>query len=51
LTGEKITGIETRRRTRDGDVIDVRISAAPLCDGDGDVTGAVGFVRTVSENA
>jgi PAS domain S-box-containing protein len=41
LDGERISGYEIARRTKDGDRVRLRISTAPLRNGDDDVVGVV----------
>jgi PAS domain S-box-containing protein len=48
LEGESFQGIEVVRATRDGRMIDVSISAAPLRDADGNVVGAMAVHEDVS---
>jgi len=43
------TTIEGRFLTKDGSVIEVRLSAAPLLDGDGNTAGAVGLIDDITE--
>ncbi|NHN46035.1 PAS domain S-box protein [Halostella sp. JP-L12] len=47
--GEVVTGMETKRRTRDGTLVDVSLSAAPLRDSDGEVAGLVAAIEDVSK--
>src|SRR5215469_12476697 len=47
--GEKVDHYETLRRTKDGRVIDVSISVAPIRNGAGKVFGASTIVRDMSE--
>ena len=49
LRGETFTGYEVRRKRKDGAWIDVSLSAAPLRDGRGMVTGAMGLLEDISE--
>jgi PAS domain S-box-containing protein len=49
LRGEGLVGLETKRVRRDGSVIDVAISTAPLRNGDGELTGTVALVGDISE--
>lgn len=44
LQGEVLTGVETRRQTRDGSPIDTTLWAGPLHDAEGNVTGIIGIV-------
>ncbi|HSP55334.1 MAG TPA: PAS domain S-box protein, partial [Dehalococcoidia bacterium] len=44
LTGGQFTGIETQRSRKDGTLIDVAISAAPLRDATGETVGALGVI-------
>ncbi|HKH91801.1 MAG TPA: PAS domain S-box protein [Gemmatimonadaceae bacterium] len=47
--GESIRAISSRRVRKDGVVLDVQISTAPLRDRDGSVVGVIGMVTDVSE--
>jgi PAS domain S-box-containing protein len=47
--GESIRASNQRRRRKDGTVLDVQISTAPLRDRDGAVIGVIGMVADVSE--
>jgi len=47
LAGETITGVELPRRRKDGSLVDVNISAAPLRDAEGRVRGAVGVFADI----
>lgn len=49
LRGESFTGIEVRRRKRDGSPIDISISTAPLRNGQGNINGIMGVVADVTE--
>ncbi|OEU67498.1 MAG: hypothetical protein BBJ57_04655 [Desulfobacterales bacterium PC51MH44] len=49
LAGENISGIETRRYTKAGDIIPVSISGAIYHDRDGNPTGSVVNLRDISE--
>ncbi|WP_174811780.1 PAS domain S-box protein [Salinadaptatus halalkaliphilus] len=48
--GETITGVELQRRTKDGSLLDVRISKAPIRDSSGEVVGVMGAIEDVSES-
>ena len=47
--GERINGYETRRRTKDGRVLDVVLSIAPIRDASGAIIGASTIVRDVTD--
>jgi two-component system cell cycle sensor histidine kinase/response regulator CckA len=49
LAGGSVTGFETRRRRKDGSLVDVLLSAAPLQDGTGSVSGVVVLQVDVTE--
>jgi PAS domain S-box-containing protein len=49
LAGANLLGQELRRQRRDGSLIDVRISSAPLHDGAGALTGVMGIIEDVTE--
>jgi two-component system, cell cycle sensor histidine kinase and response regulator CckA len=47
--GESIRSLATRRRRKDGTVLDVQISTAPLRDRDDTVVGVIGMIADISE--
>jgi PAS domain S-box-containing protein len=47
--GEQVVGFETRRRTKQGVLLDVLVSASPLQDADGRYAGAAVTFRDISE--
>jgi PAS domain S-box-containing protein len=47
--GITMLGLELRRQRRDGSLIDVRISSAPLHDGAGAMTGIMGIIEDITE--
>ena len=49
LSGETLTGVETKRTTRDGRVIEVSVSAAPIYDDRGSVAGTVALIEDLSQ--
>ncbi len=49
VQGETINDLALRRRHRDGHMMDLRLSAAPLRDSEGNVTSVVGIFRDVTE--
>ncbi len=49
LKGEKIQQYETRRRHKDGRLIDVSLSEAPVRDASGRITGVAAIERDISE--
>jgi two-component system cell cycle sensor histidine kinase/response regulator CckA len=49
LAGETLTGLEVRRRKRDGTVLTVSLSAAPLLDEHHQVKGIIGFLTDITE--
>lgn len=49
LAGRGFTGVETRRRDRHGAPLDLRISAAPLCDAHGGIRGIVEFLEDIND--
>ncbi|WP_265108226.1 PAS domain S-box protein [Halosolutus halophilus] len=49
LDGESLADIETRRFTKDGDLIDVSLSAAPIYDDNGTVIGIIQEFTDISE--
>lgn len=49
LGGESFTGVEVCRQKRDGSVIDISLSTAPLWDRQGKISGIVGVVADITE--
>jgi PAS domain S-box-containing protein len=49
LCGATVTDVETRRLKRDGSLIDVSLSGAPLRDGDGNIRGALALFIDITE--
>lgn len=49
LRGQALQGREARRQRRDGTPIDISISAVPLRDAAGDISGAIAFVADITE--
>ena len=49
LAGHAVTGFETQRQRKDGSVVDVFLSCAPLSDGEGNICGAVALYLDLSE--
>lgn len=47
--GITMLGLELRRQRRDGSLIDVRVSSAPLHDGAGALTGIMGIIEDITE--
>jgi PAS domain S-box-containing protein len=47
--GESITGVETVRRRKDGRLLDVALTAAPIKDGAGRVVGSSRILRDITE--
>ena len=50
IDGERLVGVEARWRRRDGKVVEVNISAAPLHNSDGTVTGIIGIIADITEH-
>ncbi|WP_160690411.1 PAS domain S-box protein [Clostridium sp. C2-6-12] len=48
--GEKITGFESKRVKKNGDVIDVSITVSPIFDLEGNLIGASNITRDITEN-
>jgi PAS domain S-box-containing protein len=48
VRGEAVTGLELRRRKRDGALIDISLSTAPLHDAAGHVTGSMGVLEDIT---
>lgn len=49
LRGEGFTGVETKRRRKDGTLISVNISTAPLRDKEGQIVGILGILADITE--
>jgi PAS domain S-box-containing protein len=49
LTGEIISGLETQRQRKDGTIIDVSASFAPLRSAQGAIIGTVGIIADITE--
>ena len=49
MQGEKISSFNTRRLTRDGRILDVEMSAAPIMDKEGRPSGNITILRDVTE--
>jgi two-component system cell cycle sensor histidine kinase/response regulator CckA len=49
LAGETLTGIEVQRRKRDGTLLTVSLSAAPVWDEHHQVKGIIGFLTDITE--
>jgi two-component system, cell cycle sensor histidine kinase and response regulator CckA len=47
--GRRVSGYETKRRRKDGSLVDVLLSTAPLQDGAGNVSGLVALLVDVTE--
>jgi PAS domain S-box-containing protein len=50
IGGERLVGVETSRRRKDGKRVEVSISAAPLYGSDGTVTGIIGVIADMTEH-
>jgi PAS domain S-box-containing protein len=48
LRGQRFTGLETQRRTRDGSVMDVQVSVAPVHDAGGRVSLIIAILTDIS---
>jgi len=49
LDGETVTGVETQRRTKSGDLVDVSLSIAPYRDADGAIVGTMGAIEDITD--
>ncbi len=47
--GQRVGHLETRRRTKDGRILDVALTVSPVLDGHGKIVGASKIVRDISE--
>lgn len=50
LQGESFTGVELRRQKKDGFLIDISLSAAPLRDFKEDIIGIIGIIADITEH-
>jgi PAS domain S-box-containing protein len=50
MDGERLVGVEARWRRKDGKIVEVSISAAPLHGLDGEVTGIIGVIADITEH-
>ncbi len=48
--GEKIKGFESKRRKKNGDIIDVSITVSPIYNMEGNLIGASNITRDITEN-
>ncbi|GEM_PF-946959 len=48
LQGNSLSGMEIRRQKRDGSLIDVSISTAPIRDADGNIIGSMGILTDIT---
>ncbi len=49
MEGKAIPGTETYRQTRDGDLLDVRMSIAPIHGPEGEISGVMAMMRDISD--
>jgi len=49
LSGETLTGLEVRRRRRDGSLVTMSLSATPMRDDNGQIKGIIGFFTDITE--
>lgn len=49
LAGEALTGIETQRQRKDGSLVDVRMSTAPVRDSEGALMGGLAMIEDISQ--
>jgi PAS domain S-box-containing protein len=49
LGGETLSGIELRRQKRDGTPVDIKLWAAPLYDGEGNIRGTISVITDITE--
>src|SRR3990170_5233785 len=49
LEGGASSGVELRRRAKDGSLLDISLSTAPLRDVDGNISGIVGMMADITE--
>jgi PAS domain S-box-containing protein len=47
--GEAVTGFETQRQRKDGTLVDIVLSVAPMIDGEGRVVGTMGLLADVTD--
>jgi PAS domain S-box-containing protein len=51
LRGEGFTGVEVRRRRKDGSTVDISVSTAPMRDAEGNITGIMSVNVDITERA
>jgi len=49
VRGQPVSGFETQRQRKDGTVVDVVLSVAPLVGADGRVTGTIGIIADITQ--
>jgi PAS domain S-box-containing protein len=49
FAGERLDGVEAKRKRRNGSIVDVSISTAPLRDEEGKLMGTIALIRDISE--
>lgn len=49
VDGESLSGVELRRKRKDGSLVDIRLSTAPVQGEDGEVTGVMALLEDVTE--
>jgi two-component system, cell cycle sensor histidine kinase and response regulator CckA len=50
LRGESFTGVEVRRRKRDGSQVDISVSTAPMRDSEGNITGIISINIDITQS-
>jgi PAS domain S-box-containing protein len=49
LEGEYLSGIDSKRRRKDGAIVDVSFSGAPLCNERGEIVGGMGALQDITD--
>ncbi|MDP2663673.1 MAG: PAS domain S-box protein [Dehalococcoidia bacterium] len=49
LQGKVLTGLESRRQRKDGSLIDVSLSTAPLADASGNIVASLGIIADITD--
>ncbi|MGD9900419.1 MAG: PAS domain S-box protein [Calditrichaceae bacterium] len=50
MSGESISGLEVKRRKKDGTMLDIRVSTAPLRDNNGEISGIMTILSDITQD-
>ncbi len=50
MSGESISGLEVKRRKKDGTILDIRVSTAPLRDNNGEISGIMTILSDITQD-